>query len=133
MSEQYSARCDCGEVALEMTSDPRVHAFCNCEDCRTLLDMPYHPVVAWDADQVRIVSGEEHTVEYRHPTLEMHRVFCKHCGETLYNTNAMGWKIVTQLLISKCNEDELPAEFESNAHFYYDRRIFDITDQLQKS
>ncbi|MGV6827394.1 MAG: hypothetical protein ACWA5Q_10500, partial [bacterium] len=67
------------------------------------------------------------------PTLEMTRVFCKHCGEVLYNTNAMNWRLVSQILIRKCNNDELPPELASNAHFYYDRRIVDIDDNLPKS
>jgi len=115
-----------------MIGTPRVQAFCHCEDCRALLDVPYHSVTAWDADKVRITSGAEDTVEYKYPTLEMTRVFCKHCGETLFNTNAMGWRLVSQLLIRKCNDDELPEELESNAHFYYDRRIIDIDDHLPK-
>ena len=35
------------------------------------------------------------------------------------NTNAMGWKLVSQLLIRKCNNNELPEELQANAHFYY--------------
>ena len=132
MSKKYNAHCDCGAVELEMTGTPRVHAYCHCEDCRTLLDVPYHSITAWDADKVRITAGVEDTVEYNHPTLEMTRVFCRNCGETLYNTNAMGWRLVSQLLIRKCNKDELPQELESNAHFYYDRRIVDIDDRLPK-
>ena len=92
-----------------------------------------HSLVTWDADQVRTASGEEHAVEYKYPTLGMTRLFCRHCGETVYNTNAMGWRLVSQLLIRKCHNDELPEEFHSNAHFYYDRRIVDIDDQIPKS
>jgi len=132
MSKKYNVHCDCGAVEVEMIGTPRVQAFCHCEDCRALLDVPYHSVTAWDADKVRITSGAEDTVEYKYPTLEMTRVFCKHCGETLFNTNAMGWRLVSQLLIRKCNDDELPEELESNAHFYYDRRIIDIDDHLPK-
>ncbi len=133
MSENYKVHCDCGAVEVEMNGTPRVQAFCHCEDCRALLDVPYHSVVAWDADQVRITSGEEDTVEYKYPTLEMTRVFCKHCGETVINTNAMGWRLVSQLLIRKCNDDQLPEALESSAHFFYDRRIVDIDDSLPKS
>jgi hypothetical protein len=79
------------------------------------------------------VSGEEHAVEYKHRTLQMTRIFCRHCGETRYNTNAMGWQLLSKLLIRKCNEDTLPAEFQTNAHVYYDRRIVDIDDQLAES
>lgn len=133
MSKPYKVHCDCGSVEVSMAGVPRVHAYCHCEDCRALLDVPYHSIVAWEADDVSISSGQEHTVEYKYPTLDMTRVFCKHCGETLYNTNAMGWKLVSQLLIRKCNDDELPEEFQSNAHYFYDRRIVDIDDQLAKN
>jgi hypothetical protein len=132
MSKQYKVHCDCGSVEVSMEGIPRVHAFCHCEDCRTLLDVPYHSIVAWEPGNLSITSGLEHTVEFKHPTLDMTRVFCKHCGETVYNTNAMGWKLVSQLLIRKCNDDELPEEFRPNAHFYYDRRIVDIDDQIPR-
>ena len=133
MSKDYKVHCDCEAIEPRMTGAPKVHAFCRCEDCRALLDVPYHSVVVWDPGNVSVVSGEAHAVEYKYPTLEMTRVFCKHCGETLYNTNAMGWRLVSQLLIRKCNNDELPEEFQSNAHFFYDRRIVDIDDQIPKS
>ncbi|MCG8081482.1 MAG: GFA family protein [Candidatus Thiodiazotropha taylori] len=129
---QYQVQCDCGRVALSMSGEPRVHAFCHCEDCRNLLDVPYHSIVAWDAPQVSITSGEDQVTEYKYPSLEMTRVFCNHCGEVLYNTNAMGWRLVSQLLISKCHDGELPEELHSNAHYFYDRRIVDIDDTILK-
>ena len=133
MSNDYRLRCDCGSVELSTTGLPKVHAFCHCEDCRNLLDVPYHSIVAWNAENVQISDGAEHAVEYPHPTLSMTRVFCQRCGETLYNTNAMGWKLVSQLLISKRNNGALPPEFRSNAHFFYDRRVIDIDDDIPKS
>lgn len=133
MNKVYKVHCDCGAVEVEMTGSPRVHAFCHCEDCRALLDVPYHSVVAWDADRVRVTSGEDDTVEYKYPTLEMTRIFCKNCGETVINTNAMGWRLVSQLLIRKCNDGELPEALDSSAHYFYDRRIVDIDDELPKS
>jgi hypothetical protein len=132
MNDHYHVHCDCGTVALEMKGTPRVHAFCHCEDCRALLDVPFHSVTAWDAEKVRVVSGGEETVEYKYPTLEMTRVFCKHCGETLYNTNVMGWRLVSQLLIRKCNNGELPEALQSDGHIFYDRRIVDVDDALPK-
>ena len=132
MSKPYRVHCDCGSIEVEMTGAPIVHAYCHCEDCRDLLDVPYHSVTAWDPDNVSILSGAEHAVQYQHPTLDMTRIFCNQCGETLYNTNAMGWKLVSQLLIRKCYNGELPEEFQSNAHFYYDRRIIDIDDKIPK-
>ena len=132
MSEQYKVRCDCNAVELTMSGTPKVHAFCHCEDCRELLQVPYHSVTAWQPDDVEVTKGEGELIEFQHPDKRMKRVFCRHCGEVLYNTNAMGWKLVSQLLIRKCNEDQLPEALQSNAHFFYGRRIVAVDDELPK-
>lgn len=132
MTGKYQVHCDCETVHLEMTGEPRVHAFCHCEDCRELLQVPYHSVLAWEPDRVQILRGEGELISYQHPRKRMQRLFCKHCGEVLYNTNAMGWKLISQLLYRKCNRGTLPEPLTSNAHFFYDRRIVDISDSLPK-
>ena len=132
MNKQYEVHCSCGATTVTMSGTPIVHAFCHCEDCRELLNVPYHSVVAWESEDLNISAGQENTAVYQHPTLDMKRIYCTECGDTVYNTNAMGWKIVSQLLIRKCYNNQLPEEFKSNAHFYYDRRIVDIDDQLPK-
>ena len=129
----YDIACDCGSVKLRLHGEPRVRGYCHCEDCRDLLNVPFHSVTAWNREQLVITGGEASLSEYQHPRLDMKRVYCSSCGETLYNTNAMGWKLVSQLLIRKCNNDKLPEELQSNAHFFYDRRIVDIDDQLAKN
>ena len=133
MNEKHHIQCDCGTVKVEMTGDPKVHAFCHCEDCRQLLQVPYHSVLAFDPENVRIIKGEDSVTTFQHPTLAMKRIFCGACGDVLYNTNGMGWKLVSQLMYRKCNDDTLPQSFTSNAHFFYDRRIVDIDDTLRKA
>lgn len=132
MNEQHQVHCDCGTVEVTMTGSPKVHAYCHCEDCRELLQVPYHSVLAWEADEVEITRGEQHAKTFAHPSKKMTRVFCTDCGEVLYNTNAMGWKLVSQLLVLKTNGNKLPESFQPNAHFFYDRRIVDIDDPLPK-
>ena len=132
MNKTYRVHCDCGTVHLEMTGEPHIRAFCHCEDCRDLLDVPYHSINAWEGDRVSVLRGEDEVGVYAHPTLDMTRVFCKACGESLYNTNAMGWKLVSHLLIAKRNGGQLPEALRSNAHFFYDRRIVDIEDEIAK-
>ncbi|AHF04169.1 aldehyde-activating protein [Marichromatium purpuratum 984] len=46
--------------------------------------------------------------------------------------DAMGWRLVSQLLIHKCNGNQLPTALRSSAHDFYDRRIVDIDDALPK-
>lgn len=132
MSHIHHVHCDCGAVSVEMTGDPKVHAFCHCEDCRELLQVPYHSVLAWDGDQIRINKGEAVAFEFQHPHKRMKRIHCTQCGDVLYNTNAMGWKIVSQLMYRKSNDGYLPQAMQSNAHFFYDRRVVDVDDALPK-
>ena len=132
MSNQYQVHCDCQAVTVTTHGAPRVHAYCHCEDCRELLQVPYHSVLAWEAERLQISKGADQVVVYQHPHKRMQRIFCRHCGEVLYNTNAMGWKLVSQLLFKKCNNNQLPSGFEANAHFFYERRIVDVVDDLPK-
>lgn len=44
----------------------------------------------------------------------------------------MDWRIVSQLLISKCYGGNLPEALHSKMHFFYGSRIVDIDDQLPK-
>jgi hypothetical protein len=132
MNQSYSVSCDCGAVQLRLNGEPRVRGFCHCEDCRGLLDIPYHSVTAWEGESCEVVRGSDQLLSYQHPTKRMKRYFCAHCGETLFNTNAAGWRVVSQLLIRKNYGDELPAGLESRSHFFYDRRIVDIDDDLPK-
>ena len=132
MDKKYQIKCECGEVKITLSGKPRVKGFCHCEDCRDLLDIPFHSVTAWDKGQISIVEGESNLSNYQHPTLEMKRIYCSNCGETLYNTNAMDWRVISQLLIRKCNDNKLPDELHSDSHFFYGRRIIDIADDLPK-
>ena len=133
MSAQYRAQCDCASVRFSLTGEPVVRGFCHCEDCRSLLKIPYHSVTAWEQESVAIEAGEPFLAEYQHPTLDMERVYCASCGETLFNTNKMGWRVVSQLLIRKCYDNTLPEALRSQSHFYYGRRIVDVDDDLPKT
>ena len=128
----YNIHCQCGNVKVTLSNKPIVHAFCHCADCRDLLDIPFHSVTAWNEEDVSIDRGIEGITIYQHPELSMQKYFCSHCGEVLFNTNSMNWRVVSQLLISKCNNNELPPELSSNRHFFYEKRITDIQDSLPK-
>lgn len=117
---------------MTLTGEPRVRGTCHCGDCRTLLDVPFHAVTAWDADQVAVTRGAETLSHFKHPDLTMAKVFCPSCGEVLYNTNKMDWRVVSQLLIAKNMGGEVPEDLRSLSHFFYGRRIIDIDDDLPK-
>ena len=88
-------------------------------------------VNAWMPEQIVTRKGEDKLEHHQHPSLQMQRVQCRDCGEVLYNTNAAGWKVMSQLLVAK-NYGEIPRELQSQMHFFYDRRIVDVSDDLPK-
>lgn len=132
MSDNYRLHCECGTVNFELSGQPRVRGHCHCEDCRDLHNLPYYSVTAWNSEQLEIKNGHDAVAEYQHPRLEMKRYYCKQCGETLFNSNAMDWRVVSQLLIRKCHGGVLPDELSPESHFYYGRRIVDIDDDLPR-
>jgi hypothetical protein len=132
VDNQYKIQCECGAVKIILAGSPRVKGYCHCEDCRDLLDVPFHSVTAWNESQVEIIDSATLLSEYQHPRLEMKRFYCSDCGETLFNTNAMDWRVVSQLLIRKCYGSTLPDELHSDSRFYYARRVIEIDDDLPK-
>lgn len=132
MSDEYALECDCGEVKFSLAGEPRVRGFCHCHDCRELLKIPYHSVTAWEKEQLTLRQGEARVAAFQHPEKRMKRYYCTACGETLFNSNSLDWRIVSQLLIRKCNGGELPEALQSQSHFFYASRIVDIDDALPK-
>ena len=132
MGETYRISCDCGAVSLELTGSPRVRGHCHCQACRTLLNVPFHSVTAWNLDQLLVTSGAENLLSFQHPRLNMKKAYCAACGEVLYNTNAMDWRVVSQHLIAKNRGGFLPEELSPLSHFHYSSRIVDIDDELPK-
>ncbi|SDE16202.1 Uncharacterized conserved protein [Paracoccus isoporae] len=132
MTQSHDISCDCRAVSIRLSGAPRVRGHCHCQDCRTLLDVPYHSVTAWNPDQLEVTQGGDRLIEFQHPALQMKRVFCAECGETVYNTNAMDWRVVSLHLIAKNNDGEIPDDLAPLSHFHYAARIVSIDDDLPK-
>ena len=128
----YKISCQCNLVSLTLLNKPIVHAYCHCNDCRDLLDVPFHSVTAWKEADVSYDKGQASVSIYQHPSLAMQKHFCHSCGEVLFNTNSVNWRVVSQCLISKCNNGVLPEALKSTCHFFYEYRIIDIADTLPK-
>ncbi len=131
MAESYEITCSCGDVRVRLSGVPRVRGHCHCNACRTVLNVPYHSVTAWNPDQVEVTSEPDRLVTFQHPDFAIKKVFCAGCGEVLYNTNKMDWRVVSQLLLSK-SIGHLPPELSSLSHFHYAARIVDVNDDLPK-
>ena len=128
----YKIQCKCNRVQLSLHNEPIVHAYCHCNDCRDLLDIPYHSVAVWSEENVSIDKGQDTITIYQHPSLKMQKHFCSQCGDVLFNTNIMDWRVVSQLLIARCYNNKLPSELVSDRHVFYEQRIINIADDLPK-
>lgn len=131
-TETYKLKCTCGQIEISMKGEPKVRGYCHCQDCRDLLNIPYHSVNAWEKDRVTIKKGENHIKQYQHPDLTMKKFICDSCGDIVFNSNKMDWRVFSQLLIQKSYGGELPDNLRSKSHFFYARRIVDINDDLPK-
>lgn len=131
MVDSYTVSCDCGTVEMHLTGAPRVRGHCHRNACRMLLDTPYHLLTAWNPDQAEFREGSEAFVTFQHPELTMRKVFCGRCGEVLYNTNRMDWRVVSQHLLAK-SLGELPEALMPLSHFHYASSIVDVADSLVK-
>ena len=129
MDATYDVTCDCGAVGIRLTGAPRVRGHCHCSACRTLLDVPYHSVTAWNPEQLEVIRGE--VAAFQHPHLSMRKMFCARCGTVLFNTNKMDWRVVSQHLIAK-SLGALPEELSPLSHFHYAGRVVDVADDLPK-
>lgn len=132
MSQTYDVTCSCGTVAMQLTGELRVRGHCHCNACRALLDTPYHSVNAWNPEQVFVTKGEDHLKGFQHPDLTMKKVYCETCGDVLWNTNKMDWRVVSQHLMARNNGGALPEALQSQSHFFYANRIIDVDDDLPK-
>lgn len=128
----YRAKCTCGAVETSMSGSPKVRGTCHCEDCRVLLNTPYHSVNAWEKEFVEVLNGSENLVEYKHPNLNMKKFSCKTCGDVVFNSNGMDWRVFSQFFISKSYDGKLPEELSSKMHFFYGRRVVNVDDDLPK-
>lgn len=128
----YKIQCKCNSVQISLHNEPIVHAYCHCNDCRDLLEIPYHSVVVWSEDNVSIDKGQGSITIYQHPILKMQKHFCSQCGDVIFNTNNMGWCVVSQLLMARCHNNKLPTELASDRHFFYEQRIINVDDDLPK-
>ena|SRR5690606_25354158 len=124
-------QCDCGSVKIELTGKPRVQAYCHCIDCRQLSKMAFSALTAWNDDCVEITNGKENLIEFSHPDNKMKRNFCSMCGDTLFYTNRLGWRIISQVLMEKFKVFHA-TEFSPEKHLFYEQRIININDSLPK-
>lgn len=123
-SQKHEGSCYCGQVTVEVESDPVFSAYCHCESCRKWHSAPMTALAAWPETSVK-VSGE---VIISEKFDETQRTSCAKCGGNVLTTKpGLGWKVVYPLTLSGSDFAYQPA-----AHIFYSERVVDFNDQLPK-
>ena len=123
--DQYTAKCFCGQVELEVSGAPLFQGFCHCDSCRSWLRAPVHAATLWPLDSVTFVKGEENLATYK-KTERSHRKHCTNCGGHVINAHSDEGFIDVLAPILK----DFP--FNPTMHVHYGERILSMPDGLPK-
>jgi hypothetical protein len=115
----------CGAVALELSGEPAVQAFCHCESCRGWLGAPVHAASLWPAASVKITKGADKLGTYKR-TEASHRKFCTSCGTpVLVDHPAMGMVDVPAGRVQGL-------DYKPALHVHYGEKVLSVRDGLPK-
>jgi hypothetical protein len=115
----------CGAVALELSGEPAVQAFCHCESCRGWLGAPVHAASLWPAASVKITRGADQLGTYKR-TEASHRKFCSRCGTpVLVDHPALGMVDVPAGRIEGL-------AYAPALHVHYGEKVLAVRDGLPK-
>lgn len=130
MAASISIACLCGAVTVGLHGQPVAKANCHCQTCRDFYGTPVLSATAWDAEAVRVSSGQVRM--FKHPVKQLSRTFCPICGETVFGTNRLGMRVVPNSIVARAAGGELPEPLRPTMHLFYRYRVFDVSDGLTK-
>ncbi|OJY17701.1 GFA family protein [Pandoraea sp. 64-18] len=130
MTEPNSLRCLCGTVNIQLKGQPEARANCHCQSCRDFYGTSMLSATAWLPERVAVISGS--LSKFAHPTKQLSRAFCPHCGETVFGTNRLGMLVIPNSFVARAAGGELPEPMQATMHLFYRHRIIDVDDKLPK-
>lgn len=92
----------------------------------------FPPPPAWDPAQVTVERGAEVLAAFQHPTRQLKRYFCSHCGETLFGNNRLGMAVIPNSQFARAANNTLPLALAPTMHLFYRHRVVDVMDALPK-
>lgn len=130
MSDVFHCRCNASRLVA--TGIPLLRAYCHCSSCRSFHGGPMFAATVWRSADVSAATGANFIKQYPHPTLQMQRNFCAICGDVMYATNRLGFKVVPNTVPANTCDGVVPERFVPTAHVYYAFRQIDVDDSLPK-
>lgn len=130
MAFPMSVQCHCGNAGFELHGQPAARANCHCQSCRDFYGTSILSATAWPAEAVRVTGGQLAT--FAHPTKQMSKTFCVNCGDTLFGTNRLGMRVVSNSIVARAAGGCLPEDWSPTMHLFYRYRVIDVADRLTK-
>jgi hypothetical protein len=130
--QHYRLSCACGASILELHGEPAARAICHCNACRDLYSAIVLAATAWPGTQVSHAGTADALAIYQHPTRQMRRYVCRHCGELVHGSNRFDLVVVPNARVMRAHGGVLPAELTPTMHLFYAQRTFDVADELPK-
>ncbi len=85
----FTARCLCGDITLESTSDPSFQANCHCDDCRRAGGGVYASLVMVPAEALSVTLGTPASFSHESDRgSTMTKYFCAKCGSQMFGANS---------------------------------------------
>ncbi|MFT3906065.1 MAG: GFA family protein [Steroidobacteraceae bacterium] len=125
----HKGSCLCGAVHYEIDGELGALYFCHCTRCRKANGSAFLAGAPFDADKLRIVSGQEYLADYE-SSPGVHRIFCRQCGSPLFSRRP-GPPVMMRLRVGSL---DTPLPDKAQAHIFYADKAewFDMHDELPK-
>lgn len=132
----YSARCHCGAVRYEVSSEPVDAKVCHCRDCRILHGAPMQWAAIFHKRDVRFTAGTDCLRFYASASRRAERILpckvsCALCGTPIADEGRRMWLAFPELF-DFGRPWRVPATFRPTCHIFYGMRVLDVDDDLPK-
>ncbi len=125
MTEVHKGQCLCGAVEIEVTGEPVGMGYCHCDSCRHWSAGPVNAFTLWEPEQVKVVKGKEHLLQFN-KTENSDRKWCAKCGGHVMAGHP-GLRLIDVYAAI------LPSvEFKPGIHVNYAESVLPMTDGLPK-
>ena len=85
MSEPVKARCKCGAVQFDSSSQPLIQFVCHCKDCQIATGLPFAGIVFFKRKHVEISGDLGQHLFIANSGKATSRDYCVKCGTVLFD------------------------------------------------
>ena len=132
----YEARCHCGTVRYQASSDPVDAKICHCTMCQKLHGAPMQWAAIFHKHHIRFCAGTDRLRFFNSALNTAGRILpckvsCGHCGAHIADEGRNMW-LAFPSLFDFGSPPKIPEAFKPRCHIFYSARVLDVDDGLPK-